>query len=284
MNQPHVRNSLAERGIEVPADTHFLAGLHNTTTDQIDFFDLDLLPETHRVDLDILTSHTKIAGGLTRSERLPLLPGEDAESLLLRSKDWSEVRPEWGLSGNAAFIVGRRELTRSFDLQGRAFLHSYDPRRDEEGKVLEQIMTAPMVVANWINMQYYASTVDQDHFGSGEKTVHNVVGKFGILSGNGGDLQTGLPWQSLHDGSTYQHDPLRLLVVIEAPLKSIDRIIASHGNVRDLIVNGWIQLVAVEDGLFHRYSAKDSWEQLEVHTSKASETHSTYTAAELVNV
>ena len=59
-------------------------------------------------------------------------------------------------------------------------------------------MTAPMIVAHWINMQYFASTVDNDHFGSGNKTIHNVVGRFGILSGNGGDLMTGLPWQSLH--------------------------------------------------------------------------------------
>ena len=93
-------------------------------------------------------------------------------------------------------------------------------------------MTAPVVVANWINMQYYASTVDQEHSGSGDKTIHNVVGNFGIFSGNGGDLQTGLPWQSIHDGEQYQHDPVRLLVVIAASRESIDRILAAHGNVR----------------------------------------------------
>ncbi len=81
-------------------------------------------------------------------------------------------------------------------------------------------MTAPMVVANWINMQYYASTVDPMHFGSGNKAIHNVVGRFGVLSGNGGDLMTGLPWQSLHDGVNYQHHPLRLLVVLAAPRRS----------------------------------------------------------------
>lgn len=284
LNQPHVRSSLAERGIDIPADTQFLAGVHNTTTDQISFFDLDLLPRTHFVDLDILQSHTRIAGSATRSERLPLLPGQDEESLLQRSKDWSEVRPEWGLSGNAAFIVGRRELTKSYDLQGRAFLHSYDACKDAEGRVLEQIMTAPMVVANWINMQYYASTVDQKHFGSGEKTIHNVVGKFGLLSGNGGDLQTGLPWQSLHDGDGFQHDPVRLLCVIEAPRAAIERVIASHENVRDLIVNGWVQLVAFEDESFHRYSAKETWETLEIEPSESIRQQESQASAEVVNV
>ena len=268
LNQPHVRESLVGRGIEIPHDTHFLAGLHNTTTDQIDFFDLDLLPESHQFDVEILKGHTKIAGISTRSERLPLLPGDGQQSLVGRSTDWSEVRPEWGLSGNAAFIVGRRELSKHFDLQGRSFLHSYDHQRDESGKVLELIMTAPMVVANWINMQYYASTVDQDHFGSGEKTIHNVVGKFGIFSGNGGDLRTGLPWQSIHDGANYQHDPVRLLSVIEAPRESINRILAEHENVRDLVSNGWVQLVALDDGACYRYSGKQTWELLEVQPSE----------------
>ena len=122
LNQPHVRMSLAERGIEIPAEVQFLAGLHNTTTDEINFFDLDLLPRSHRTDLDQLKKYAAMAGSLTRTERLPLLPGAGEESLLRRSTDWSEVRPEWGLSGNAAFIVGPRSLTKSLNLNGESFL------------------------------------------------------------------------------------------------------------------------------------------------------------------
>ena len=263
MNQTEVRQELAARGIAIPDDTQFVAGLHNTTTDSIDFFDQHLLPISHEGDLAELESKSACATRMTRIERLPLLSGANVSDLDRRSLDWSEVRPEWGLAGNAAFIVGPREMTQSVSLDGRSFLHSYDYTKDPEFAVLEQIMTAPMVVANWINMQYYASTVDPIHFGSGNKTVHNVVGQFGVFSGNGGDLMTGLPWQSVHDGTNYQHHPLRLLVVLAAPRTAIDSILQKHANVADLVTKGWLQMLAHEDGEFYRYTEQRTWEPVE---------------------
>ena len=263
LNQTHIRESLRDRGIVIPDQTHFVAALHNTTTDKIEFFDQHLIPESHRGDVEDVQCLALEASKNTRHERLPSLSSRDAHDLQRRSIDWSEVRPEWGLAGNAAFIAAPRELSRHAPLHGRSFLHSYDFRRDPEFRVLEQIMTAPMVVANWINMQYYASTVDPIHFGSGNKTVHNVVGRFGVFSGNGGDLQTGLPWQSVHNGKEYQHHPLRLLVMLAAPRKSIERILASHKSVSDLVTNGWIQLVAIEDdGKFYRFTERQDWEEV----------------------
>jgi uncharacterized protein YbcC (UPF0753/DUF2309 family) len=184
------------------------------------------------------------------------------DDVVRRSRDWSEIRPEWGLAGNAAFIAAPRDFTRRVSLGGRSFLHSYDQRLDPDFAVLEQIMTAPLVVANWINLQYYASSVDPSHFGSGSKAIHNVVGRFGLFSGNGGDLMTGLPWQSVHDGQDYQHQPLRLLAVLAAPRQAIDAIIAKHETVADLLVNGWLQLVAVEDDKYYRYTEQQLWDEL----------------------
>ena len=264
LNKPYIRRQLAKRGIEIADDVHFLAGVHNTTTDQISFYDLDLVPKTHSAFVAELQQHVAVAGQLTREERLDSLPGHSTKSLVNRSADWSEVRPEWGLTGNAAFIIGPRDLTKEMSLDGESFLHSYDFRSDPEGKVLEQIMTAPLVVANMINMQYYASTVDHKHFGSGSKTIHNVVGKFGILSGNSGDLTTGLPWQSIHNGESYQHDPVRLLCLVESPRHVIDRILSEHANVRNLVVNGWLNLVALDAGLSYRYSESGQWQQLHI--------------------
>ena len=258
LNQPYVRSGLADRGIHIPDDTHFLGGLHNTTTDQIQFFDLDEVPASHQDDLSELTAIAKAAGRQTGIERMPIVASDTLADVMRRATDWSEVRPEWGLAGNAAFIVGPRWMTKDANLDGRSFLHSYDHQSDPEGAVLEGIMTAPMVVANWINMQYYASTVDNDHFGSGNKTVHNVVGRFGVLSGNSGDLMTGLPWQSLHTGEELQHLPMRLQSVIAAPLASIDRVIAKHEMVRDLVDNGWLHLVAIDEGITYRY-ADGTW-------------------------
>lgn len=265
LNQPYVRQGLCERGLEIPADTQFLAAIHNTTTDSIDFLDTSALPETHGPDLRELSEHTRRASCQTRLERSPLLQAAGEADLLRRAIDWSEVRPEWGLAGNAAFIVGPRSVTSAVDLQGRAFLHSYDYRQDQDGSVLELIMTAPMVVAHWINMQYYVSAVDPKNFGSGSKTLHNVVGKFGLLSGAGGDLMTGLPWESLHTGSQFQHQPLRLLSVIAAPRVYIDRILEKHQFLQDLIQNQWIHLIALEDGSPYRCRAQGAWERWRSH-------------------
>ncbi|MDA8248172.1 MAG: DUF2309 domain-containing protein, partial [Rhodospirillales bacterium] len=205
LNDPAVRAGLRGRGIDVPGDTWFLPALHDTTTDAVTLHDLASLPATHRDDLARLRAWLDTASATVRAERAPRLGlGQGrrlAARLARRGRDWSQVRPEWGLAGNAAFIAAPRARTRGVDLGGRAFLHSYDWRRDEGFRVLEQILTAPLVVANWINLQYFGATVDNAAFGAGTKVLHNVVGTVGVLQGQGGDLQVGLPWQSVHDGA-----------------------------------------------------------------------------------
>ena len=168
-------------------------------------------------------------------------------SIPARAQNWAEIRPEWGLAGCAAFIAAPRAVTTGADLQGRAFLHDYDARRDEDGSVLELLMTAPMLVTHWINWQYHASTCDPQHLGSGNKLLHNVVGgHIGVFEGNGGDLRIGLARQSLHDGQQWMHRPLRLHVVIEAPQAMIDRVIDNHSVVRDLVLHGWLYLLRID--------------------------------------
>lgn len=218
-------------------------------------FDLDLLPAGFERDITRLEAQLRAASELTRRERAPALglgALEDAPERLLRAlreraEDWAQTRPERGLANNAAFIVAPRSRTRCVDLQGRCFLHDYDYQADGDGSLLESIMTAPMIVTNWINMQYYASTVDNKRYGSGNKTLHNVVGgRIGVFEGNGGDLRIGLPWQSLNDGERWLHTPLRLTVVIEAPREAIDRVIARHDSVRQLVDNRWLHLMRLD--------------------------------------
>jgi uncharacterized protein YbcC (UPF0753/DUF2309 family) len=178
-----------------------------------------------------------------------------------RSGDWSQVRPEWGLSGNAVFIVGRRELTQGVDLAGRAFLHSYDYRGDASGRLLEIVMTGPQVVGQWINMEHYFSTVDPEVYGAGSKIYHNVVGRFGIMSGPQSDLRTGLAWQTVMDGPRPYHEAMRLLTVIEAPRDRILQIVRRHRVLRNLYDNEWVRLVALDpdEGSFFYYRPNQGW-------------------------
>lgn len=135
---------------------------------------------------------------------------------------------------------------------------------DTDRSVLTQILTAPVVVAHWINLQYLASTVDPQQQGAGNKLLHNVVGGgVGVFEGNGGDLRIGLPWQSVHDGERLRHTPLRLSVFIEAPRSAIDAVIASQETIRLLVNHGWLHLVAIEGEatpMFHHRQRDGRWE------------------------
>jgi uncharacterized protein len=266
LNQPNVRISLAGEGIHIPQDTRFIAALHDTTTDEITLFDAHKVPQSHETDLMQLQLWLAEAGAKCRQQRASSLGlgSQDAglEKLIhQRSRDWAQVRPEWGLAGNAAFIAAPRERTRHLNLKGRVFLHNYNHAADATKSTLELIMTAPMIVANWINLQYYASTVNNRLWGSGNKVTHNVVGTFGIQQGNGGDLQAGLPLQSVHNGESWMHEPVRLSVFLEAPRTDIDAVIAKHESVRQLVENGWLHLFAIEDegAVILRRSAQGGW-------------------------
>jgi uncharacterized protein YbcC (UPF0753/DUF2309 family) len=138
------------------------------------------------------------------------LPGATADSIMQRSRDWSEVRPELGLAGCRAFIAAPRARTTGRSLEGQAFLHDYVWQQNNGFKILELVLTAPVIVASWISLQYFGSVVAPSLFGAGNKLLHNVVGGIGVVEGNGGNLRAGLAWQSVHDGSDFIHEPLRL--------------------------------------------------------------------------
>jgi uncharacterized protein YbcC (UPF0753/DUF2309 family) len=268
-NNQKVRERLGKVGIDIPSDTHFLAGQMDTTTDEVHLFDLEDVPPTHRADLARLQEDLKEASALTSQERCASFPdfqqtlGErNAEAhVRRRSMDWSQVRPEWGLSGNAAFLIGRRDLTKGLNLGGRVFLHSYDYREDPSNRLLEVLLTGPQVVGQWINMEHYFSAVDNDVYGSGSKIYHNVVGRLGIMSGPWSDLRLGLARQTVMNGQVPYHEPMRLLTIIEAPRERIDKLIARHEVLQHYYHNQWVHLVALdpEDRVWYRYRPTGAW-------------------------
>jgi uncharacterized protein YbcC (UPF0753/DUF2309 family) len=234
----------------VPDDTRFVAAQHDTVSDVVTVLDREAVPDSHERLVAGFERDVTVAGeGLAR-ERAGRLPG-DPGKVRVRGYDWAQVRPEWGLAGNAAFVIGPRSITAELDLACRVFLHDYDAESDPEGTALETILTAPLVVGVWISAQYYFSSVDPDQFGAGDKTLHNPVGGIGVVLGEGGDLQVGLPAQAVGVGARRIHEPLRLLAVVQAPLERIEAIIQRNEVLQRLFGGKWMTLAGRSHGAEH---------------------------------
>lgn len=248
-NHPKVREILKERNIHIPETTYFIGAYHDTASNEMTYLDIDLLPESYQAQFKHLSDVVYKANILDAQERcrrfpdvsLNITPEEAIKEVYKRSVDIGQSRPEYCASTNAFAIIGRRSITRSVFLDRRAFLFSYDAHIDgPEAKILERILSIVGPVGSGINLQYYFSRVDQQYYGAGSKLPHNITGMLGVMNGHGGDLRTGLHWQGVDI-----HEPVRLLVVIEATPQVLEEIVNRNAVVRKLVVNRWILVASV---------------------------------------
>lgn len=248
-NRPAVRALLAERGIVIPEATYFLGSEHNTCDDVVTWYDEDIVPEALQPALHTLQRQVQdasVAHAQERCRRLASAPLSISRTAAWRHVhnrrwDYGQPRPELGHATNAWALIGRRSVTRGAFLDRRAFLISYDPTRDPDGKVLEGLLLANGPVGAGINLEYYFSTVDNERYGCGTKAVHNVVGFFGVMEGTSSDLRTGLPRQMIEI-----HEAMRLLVVVEQKIELITEIYKRQPPLQELVGGGWL-LVAAKD-------------------------------------
>lgn len=264
-NREEVRRALAGQGIVIPEETVFIAAEHSTTVHELRWLHVPELSPAARDAFALLQDRLRAVTRKVNLEQLAKLPGAGAAGrdpvaeAHRRAADWSEVRPEWGLAGNYAFVIGRRHLTESCNLEGRIFLHSYDWREDPDGNLLMNIAAGPVTVAQWINLQYYASTVAPHIYGSGNKATQTVTAGIGVMQGNGSDLLAGLPWQSvMASDREWFHSPLRLLVVIEAPRPYMVKLLEGNPEFRRKVSNGWLRLVSIDpvSGIWERWTPR----------------------------
>ena len=250
LNDLRVREILKTRGLEIPDDVHFLGGLHNTCSDSITFHDVDRVPETHRSDLEFARLALEQACERNAHERcrrfqsapLDLTFAAARRHVEGRSEDLAQVRPEFGNASNAICVVGRRARTRGLYLDRRSFLHSYEPDADDaECTILGRILGAVVPVCSGINLQYFFSYIDSPGWGCGTKLPHNITSLMGVMDGAASDLRPGLPWQGVEI-----HEPVRLLLVIEATPDGIRRIMSRSKVVENIIQNGWVQLALLD--------------------------------------
>ncbi len=264
-NDPEVRQLLAERGTAIPEATWFVGSYHNTCDDSMSYYDEEQVPHAQQADYERLKNVFKDGCRYNAHERCRRFESAPSDMTLeaalahaeAHATDLGQPRPEYGHATNAVCVVGRRDLTRGLFMDRRAFLVSYDPSEDPTGERLGALLQSVGPVGAGINLEYYFSFVDSVGYGCGTKLPHNISGLVGVMDGHASDLRTGLPWQMVEI-----HEPVRMLTIVEARREVLERILQERPSVAELVLNGWIRVVAwepddklyyFEDGAFHEH-------------------------------
>ena len=247
-NHPKVRLVLESRGFMIPDVTQFIGAMHDTASDEIGYYDVNVLTkeniERHRKNVQKFESALDF-NAKERARRFASIDiNQDIKKIRADIKDRSvsyfEPRPELGHGTNALCYVGSRHKIKGLFFDRRAFLQSYDYRTDPDGKLLTQVMAPLPIVCGGINLEYYFSRMDIEKMGAGTKLPHNVMGLIGVANSSDGDLRPGLPLQMIEN-----HDPVRLLMMVEHRPEIVLKVISANQAIYDWFDKGWIHLAAI---------------------------------------
>jgi len=250
LNDPRVRQIMNANGLNIPESTRFLGGLHNTCNNEIDYFDLDLLPKSHQEDFFKAKYSLEEASKRNAHERCRRFMSapfgmsfQKAKNHVEgRSADLAQPRPELGHATNAFCLVGRRSRSKNIFMDRRAFLVSYDPMQDNEDReTLARILGAVIPVCSGINLEFFFSQVDQTGWGCGTKLPHNPTSMLGVMDGAASDLRTGLPRQVIEI-----HEAVRILFVLESTPEGITKVLDRSTQLANICYNGWIRMALLD--------------------------------------
>lgn len=247
-NHPKVREKLAERGLVIPSETQFLGGLHDTTRDEIVFYD-----EATSLSSENMAKHAENVlvfekaldlNSKERSRRFESIDTKQSaqeihKQVKARSVSLFEPRPELDHANNCLTIVGSREMTKQLFLDRRSFLNSYDYKSDADGSLLFSVLKPIAPVCGGINLSYYFARVDNQKLGAGTKLPHNVMGLIGVANGIDGDLRPGLPSQMVE-----AHDPVRQMLIVEH-FPEVVRDTLKKLPSYEFYFNNWMHVVAL---------------------------------------
>jgi hypothetical protein len=250
-NDPRVRRLLQSDGLRIGADTWFVGAQRNTCNNALTFYDDDRVPASHARRLERareLFDGARAREAHERCRRFDAVPAWYPPAAALahvegRAADLAQPRPEYGHATNAYCVIGRRARTAGLFLDRRAFLASYDPTTDPDGRILSRILAGVVPVVAGINLEYYFGYVDPSGYGCGTKLPHNVTALIGVMDGAQSDLRTGLPWQMVEI-----HEPVRLTIVVEADPDRAGRALRANPAILRLVRNRWIWLACLGPG------------------------------------
>ena len=256
-NHKGVRAMLAEKGMVIEDRTQFLGAMHDTASDEIRYYDRSSLTQVNFKKHEENLKSIEKALDLNAMERARRFASIDItkdisnvrQKIKERSVSYFEPRPELGHGTNALCFVGSRPMVSDMFLDRRAFHQTYDYKSDPDGSILKAVLGPLPIVCGGINLEYYFSRMDIEKMGAGTKLPHHVMGLIGVTNSADGDLRPGLPLQMIEN-----HDPVRLLMVIEQNPSLVLETLKSSPENYEWFDKGWIHLVvnSPEDNKLYR--------------------------------